>query len=56
MVYVVVDGYSLCLIFDKCLIMIEDEAEISRVLCMVVELGEFFWGFLRKVKKVCVLV
>lgn len=52
MAYAAADGYSLCLIFDKCLTMIEDEAEIPRVLRTVVELGEPLRGLPRKVKKV----
>ena len=50
--YAAADGYSLCLIFDKCLTMIDDEEEIPALLQKVVELGEPLRGLPRKVKKV----
>lgn len=50
--YAAADGYSLCLIFDKCLMMIDKEEEIPALLQKVVELGEPLRGLPRKVKKV----
>ena len=50
--YAAADGYSLCLIFDKCLEAVEDEGEIARVLQEVIELGEPLRGLPRQVKKV----
>ena len=50
--YAAADGYSLCLIFDKCLEMILDEAEIPRVLREVIDLGEPLRGLPRTVKKI----
>jgi len=50
--YAAADGYSLCLIFDKCLTMIEDQDDVASVLQRVVEIGEPTRGLPRTVKKV----
>ena len=53
--YAAADGYSLCLIFDKCLTMIKEDDDVLRILTEVVEAGEPLRGLPRKVKKVRVL-
>lgn len=50
--YAAADGYSLCLIFDKCLSWIKVDDDVPRVLTEVVEMGEPYRGLARMVKKV----